>query len=47
MGREFHAANRFRRKNEIPMRTAVYALALDRLAEAHEVWGTSKDFGGR
>jgi len=44
MGREFHAANRFRRKNEIPMRTAVYALALDRLAEAHEAGGTCEDY---
>jgi glutamate dehydrogenase (NADP+) len=44
MGREFHAANRFRRKHEIPMRTAVYALALDRLAEAHEAGGTCADY---
>ena len=44
MGREFHAANRFRRKNEIPMRTAVYALALDRLAEAHEAGGTCETY---
>ena len=47
MCREFHAANRFRRKQQIPMRTAVYALALDRLGEAHEALGTSSTFSKR
>ena len=44
MRREFNAVYQLRQEKNISMRTAAYAHALNRLAEAHESTGTSNDF---
>jgi glutamate dehydrogenase (NADP+) len=47
MAREFHAIFRLREAKGIPMRTATYTHALDRLSEAHAALGTRDLFGTR
>ena len=44
MAREFRTIFDFASEKSIDMRTAAYAIALDRLAEAHEATGTSEMF---
>ncbi len=44
MKREFRAVYDKHESRSISMRTAAYALALDRLADAHEATGTKSDF---
>jgi len=46
MAREYLASRRFMEAREVDMRTAAYALALERLGEAHEAYGTREAFGG-
>ncbi len=44
MRREFRAVYDKHESKSISMRTAAYAIALDRLGEAHEATGTESDF---
>ncbi len=44
MAEEFRSIWGFANEKSIDMRTAAYALALDRLAEAHEATGTAEFF---
>lgn len=44
MTREFSAVHDFKEDKSVTMRTAAYAHALNRLAEAHEATGTKSDF---
>jgi len=44
MAREYHASFNFMTEHKIPMRTATYALALNRIAEAQEAGGDASDY---